>query len=116
VADVRRQERPALRALERGDGEESVYGHKVAFEGASADLLCHNQERWAHRVIATAAGAASRRQMARVRQHSPGDREDGKLEESGVPTALVNAWFNRFGCGIVPTRVTDFQVMLLPAA
>jgi arginine decarboxylase len=28
-----------------------------------------------------------------------------------VPAALVNAWFNRFG--IVPTRVTDFQVMLL---
>ena len=40
----------------------------------------------------------------------PGIGEDGKLEESGVPTALVNAWFNRFGCGI------DFQVMLLPAA
>ena len=37
--------------------------------------------------------------------------EDGKLEKSGVPAALLNAWFNRFG--IVPTRVTDFQVMVL---
>jgi arginine decarboxylase len=37
--------------------------------------------------------------------------EDGKLEKTGVPAALVNAWFNRFG--IVPTRVTDFQVMFL---
>ena len=37
--------------------------------------------------------------------------EDGKLEESGVPAALVNAWFNRYGA--VPTRVTDFQVMFL---
>ena len=31
---------------------------------------------------------------------SPGMGEDGKLEKTGVPAALVNAWFNRFG--IVP--------------
>ena len=42
---------------------------------------------------------------------APGMGDDGKLEKSGVPAALVNAWFNRFG--IVPTRVTDFQVMFL---
>ena len=42
---------------------------------------------------------------------SPGMGENGKLEKTGVPAALVNAWFNRFG--IVPTRVTDFQVMFL---
>jgi arginine decarboxylase len=42
---------------------------------------------------------------------SPGMGDDGQLEKSGVPAALVNAWFNRFG--IVPTRVTDFQVMFL---
>ena len=42
---------------------------------------------------------------------TPGMGDDGKLEKSGVPAALVNAWFNRFG--IVPTRVTDFQVMFL---
>jgi arginine decarboxylase len=37
--------------------------------------------------------------------------DDGKLEKVGVPAALLNAWFTRFG--IVPTRVTDFQVMFL---
>ena len=42
---------------------------------------------------------------------TPGMGDDGKLEKSGVPAALVTAWFNRFG--IVPTRVTDFQVMFL---
>jgi arginine decarboxylase len=42
---------------------------------------------------------------------APGMGEDGTLERTGVPAALVNAWFNRFG--IVPTRVTDFQVMFL---
>ena len=42
---------------------------------------------------------------------APGMGEDGTLEKTGVPAALVNAWFNRFG--IVPTRVTDFQVMFL---
>ena len=42
---------------------------------------------------------------------APGMGENGKLEKTGVPAALVNAWFNRFG--IVPTRVTDFQVMFL---
>ena len=31
---------------------------------------------------------------------APGMGEDGKLEKTGVPAALVNAWFNRFG--IVP--------------
>ena len=41
---------------------------------------------------------------------APGMGEDGTLEKTGVPAALVNAWFNRFG--IVPTRVTDFQVMV----
>ena len=42
---------------------------------------------------------------------TPGMGDDGKLEKSGVPAALVTAWLNRFG--IVPTRVTDFQVMFL---
>jgi arginine decarboxylase len=37
--------------------------------------------------------------------------DDGKLQDTGVPAALVNAFFGRFG--IVPTRVTDFQVMFL---
>ena len=42
---------------------------------------------------------------------APGMGPDGQLEATGVPAALVNAWFNRFG--MVPTRVTDFQVMFL---
>lgn len=42
---------------------------------------------------------------------APGMGEDGQLQKTGVPAALVNAYFNRFG--IVPTRVTDFQIMFL---
>ena len=42
---------------------------------------------------------------------TPGMGDDGKLQDTGVPAALVNAYFTRFG--IVPTRVTDFQVMFL---
>ena len=42
---------------------------------------------------------------------APGMGDDGKLEKTGVPAALINAYFNRFG--IVPTRVTDFQIMFL---
>lgn len=42
---------------------------------------------------------------------TPGMGDDGKLLDRGVPAALVNAYFTRFG--IVPTRVTDFQVMFL---
>ncbi len=37
--------------------------------------------------------------------------EDGELEETGVPAALVTAWLGRHG--IVPTRTTDFQIMFL---
>jgi len=61
-------------------------------------------------------GCCIRRQMARVRQHSPGDREDGKAGGERGPNGVSERMVNRFGCGIVPTRVTDFQVMLLPAA
>lgn len=37
--------------------------------------------------------------------------DDGELEASGVPAALVTAWLGRHG--IVPTRTTDFQIMFL---
>ena len=37
---------------------------------------------------------------------APGMGEDGELEETGVPAALVTAWLGRHG--IVPTRTTDF--------
>ena len=42
---------------------------------------------------------------------APGIDEKGEFENTGVPGALINAYFSRFG--IVPTRVTDFQVMFL---
>ena len=42
---------------------------------------------------------------------APGMGDDGQVEKTGVPAALVNAFFTRFG--IVPTRVTDFQIMFL---
>lgn len=42
---------------------------------------------------------------------APGMGEDGELEETGVPAALVTAWLGRHG--IVPTRTTDFQIMFL---
>jgi arginine decarboxylase len=92
-------------------------GHKVAFEDAPADLLCHNQEPWVlhpgdkwHGFDAIADDWCMLDPI-KVSLLTPGMGDDGKLEKSGVPAALVNAWFNRFG--IVPTRVTDFQVMFL---
>lgn len=42
---------------------------------------------------------------------APGMGDDGKLQDSGVPAALVTAWLNHYG--IVPTRTTDFQIMFL---
>lgn len=42
---------------------------------------------------------------------APGMGEDGELEETGVPAALVTARLGRHG--IVPTRTTDFQIMFL---
>jgi arginine decarboxylase len=92
-------------------------GHKVAFEDAPAELLCHNQEPWALRPgdnwhgFGEIADDWCMLDPIKVSLLTPGMGDDGKLEENGVPAALVNAWFNRFG--IVPTRVTDFQVMFL---
>ena len=92
-------------------------GHKVAFEDAPADLLCRNQEPWVLHPgdkwhgFDDIADDWCMLDPIKVSILTPGMGEDGKLEKSGVPAALVNAWFNRFG--IVPTRVTDFQVMFL---
>jgi arginine decarboxylase len=92
-------------------------GQKVAFEDAPADLLCHSQEPWVLHPgdkwhgFDEIADDWCMLDPIKVSLLSPGMGEDGKLEKSGVPAALVNAWFNRFG--IVPTRVTDFQVMVL---
>jgi len=92
-------------------------GRKVAFEDAPAKLLCHNQAPWVLKPgdkwhgFDDIADDWCMLDPIKVSILAPGMGEDGKLEKNGVPAALVNAWFNRFG--IVPTRVTDFQVMFL---
>jgi arginine decarboxylase len=92
-------------------------GEEVPFEDAPAELLCSNQEPWLLRPgdswhgFDDIAEGWCMLDPIKVSLLTPGMGDDGKLEEHGVPAALVNAWFNRFG--IVPTRVTDFQVMFL---
>ena len=92
-------------------------GKKVAFEDAPAELLCQSQEPWMLHPgdkwhgFDDIADDWCMLDPIKVSILSPGMGEDGELEKNGVPAALVNAWFNRFG--IVPTRVTDFQVMFL---
>jgi len=92
-------------------------GRKVAFEDAPAELLTRSQAPWILRPgdkwhgFDEIADDWCMLDPVKVSILSPGMGEDGKLEKTGVPAALVNAWFNRFG--IVPTRVTDFQVMFL---
>ncbi len=92
-------------------------GHKIAFEDAAATLLCQNQEPWLLNPgdkwhgFDDIADDWCMLDPIKVSLLTPGMGDDGKLENNGVPAALVNAWFNRFG--IVPTRVTDFQVMFL---
>jgi len=92
-------------------------GRKVAFEDAPAELLTKSQAPWILRPgdkwhgFDDIADDWCMLDPIKVSILSPGMGEDGKLEKTGVPAALVNAWFNRFG--IVPTRVTDFQVMFL---
>jgi arginine decarboxylase len=92
-------------------------GRKVAFEDAPPELLTESQAPWILRPddkwhgFKEIADNWCMLDPIKVSILSPGMGEDGKLEKSGVPAALVNAWFNRFG--IVPTRVTDFQVMFL---
>ena len=92
-------------------------GEVVAFEDAPADLLGRSQEPWVLRPgdnwhgFGDVADGWCMLDPVKVSLLSPGMGNDGELEANGVPAALVNAWFNRFG--IVPTRVTDFQVMFL---
>ena len=89
----------------------------VAFEDAPAELLCTSQDPWSLRPgdkwhgLDDIADGWCMLDPIKVSLLAPGMGVDGKLEKTGVPAALVNAWFNRFG--IVPTRVTDFQVMFL---
>lgn len=90
---------------------------KTPFEDVPAEKLTLSQEPWILRPgdpwhgFDEVADDWCMLDPIKVSLLTPGMGEDGKLEKSGVPAALVNAWFNRFG--IVPTRVTDFQVMFL---
>jgi arginine decarboxylase len=92
-------------------------GRSVAFEDAPAELLCTSQEPWILRPgdrwhgFDDIADDWCMLDPVKVSLLTPGMGENGELDRTGVPAALVNAWFNRFG--IVPTRVTDFQVMFL---
>jgi arginine decarboxylase len=92
-------------------------GRKVAFEDAPSEFLATTQAPWVLRPgdawhgFHDIADDWCMLDPVKVSILSPGMGENGKLEKTGVPAALVNAWFNRFG--IVPTRVTDFQVMFL---
>ncbi len=91
--------------------------NKVPFEDVPAEKLTQSQEPWILRPgdkwhgFDEVADDWCMLDPIKVSILSPGMGDDGKLEKAGVPAALVNAWFNRYG--IVPTRVTDFQVMFL---
>lgn len=92
-------------------------GRKVPFGDAPSELLCTQQDPWVLHPGDTWHGfddIASDWCMLdpiKVSIVAPGMGDDGKLQETGVPGALINAYFTRFG--IVPTRVTDFQIMFL---
>jgi arginine decarboxylase len=92
-------------------------GRPVSFAEASSELLCTSQAPWVLRPgdawhgFGDIADDWCLLDPVKVSILAPGMGEDGQLEKNGVPAALVNAYFTRFG--IVPTRVTDFQVMFL---
>ena len=92
-------------------------GRKIDFEDAPADMLCTQQDPWVMHPTDKWHGFDNMApnwcmlDPVKVSLLAPGLRDDGEIEETGVPAALVNAFFTRFG--IVPTRVTDFQIMFL---
>jgi arginine decarboxylase len=92
-------------------------GGRVPFEDAPTEFLCSHQEPWVLHPGDSWHGFHDIEDdwcmldPVKVSILAPGMGDDGKLEKTGVPAALINAHFNRFG--IVPTRVTDFQIMFL---
>ncbi|MFV0679718.1 arginine decarboxylase [Ottowia sp.] len=92
-------------------------GKEWTFADAPTELLTRSQAPWILRPgqlwhgFDTIADNWCMLDPIKVSILAPGMGADGQLEKTGVPAALVNAWFNRFG--VVPTRVTDFQVMFL---
>src|SRR5262245_61033153 len=95
----------------------AVRGKKVAFEDAPSEALTEQQDPWLLQPrdkwhgFDDIAPDWCMLDPVKVSLLTPGMRDDGKLDKTGVPAALLNAYFTRFG--IVPTRVTDFQVMVL---
>lgn len=92
-------------------------GKTYDFADAPAKLLATDQNCWVMRPGETWHGFKdlpdnwSMLDPIKVSILAPGMGDDGELEASGVPAALVTAWLGRHG--IVPTRTTDFQIMFL---
>jgi arginine decarboxylase len=92
-------------------------GQVYEFADAPRELLTKGQDAWIMRPEDTWHGFDGiapdwcMLDPIKVSLLSPGMGQDGQLLERGVPAALVNAYFTRFG--IVPTRVTDFQIMFI---
>ncbi|MGG4609262.1 arginine decarboxylase [Providencia sp. Me31A] len=92
-------------------------GKRYAFEDAPVELLMKEQSCWVMNPEDKWHGFKdipenwAMLDPIKVSILSPGMGEDGKLQDSGVPAALVTAWLNHYG--IVPTRTTDFQIMFL---
>ncbi|VEB51289.1 arginine decarboxylase [Salmonella enterica subsp. enterica] len=90
-------------------------GKTYDFADAPAKLLATDQNCWVMRPGETWHGFKdlpdnwSMLDPIKVSILAPGMGDDGELEASGVPAALVTAWLGRHG--IVPTRTTDFQIM-----
>ncbi|MEQ4676232.1 arginine decarboxylase [Providencia vermicola] len=92
-------------------------GKRYAFEDAPVELLMKEQSCWVMNPEDKWHGFKdipenwAMLDPIKVSILSPGMGDDGKLQDTGVPAALVTAWLNHYG--IVPTRTTDFQIMFL---
>ncbi len=92
-------------------------GRRFAFAEAPSDLLCTQQQPWvlqpgdAWHGFGDIAADWCMLDPIKVSLLAPGIGPDGQLAQSGVPAAVVSAFLSRIG--IVPTRVTDFQLMFL---
>ena len=92
-------------------------GKKYAFADAPRELLIHEQECWRLNPGETWHGFPDLKHNwamldpIKVSILSPGMKDDGSLDQTGVPAALVSSYL--YQEGIVPTRTTDFQIMFL---
>lgn len=92
-------------------------GKKYAFEDAPLELLLTEQSCWTMNPEDKWHGFEgipkdwAMLDPLKVSILAPGMGEDGKMLEEGVPANLVAYYFAKYG--VVPTRVTDFQVMFL---